>query len=123
VVFKEFGLILKFTPRLQSGQKIHLIIYAEMSDLDMGSLVDGFPMISKKKLSTQINARLDEMMALGGVVKAEQSTFSDEMPGLGSVPILGRLFRSEDFKRHKSEAYVFVTARKMEKAWLPKPDL
>ncbi|MDB5037627.1 MAG: pilQ 2 [Bacteriovoracaceae bacterium] len=123
VEYKQFGLFLKFTPFLESPPTIHLIVHSEVSDIDLGSQVDGLPMIVKKELKTQVFARLNEMMALGGVIRASQSKFSDEIPGLSSIPVLGRLFRSEDFKSQKSEAYLFITAKKMEGAWLPSPDL
>jgi Flp pilus assembly secretin CpaC len=123
VEYKPFGLFLKFTPVLRPASKIHLTIHSLISDIDLGSQVDGLPMIIKKELSTEVDANLDQMIALGGVVKASQSQFVDELPGLGSLPIIGRLFRSEDFKNQKSEAYLFVTAKKMESPWLPSPDL
>lgn len=123
IVFKEYGLFLKFTPHLIDASRIHLQISSEISDLLMTSLADGVPVISRKLLKTQVNARLNEMMALGGIVHSSQSQYTDRIPGLGDLPILGRLFKSEDFKKQSSEAYIFVSARKMDKAWLPSPDL
>lgn len=123
VDFKEFGLILKFTPHLQAAPFIHLEIDSEVSDIDTGSMVDGIPVVFQKKLKTQLYTRLDEMIAIGGMVRASTSKGTDEIPGLSAVPGLGRLFRSEDFKKHKSEAYIFITPKKMERAWLPSPEL
>lgn len=123
VEFKDFGLILKFTPHLQGPKVVHLEIDSEVSDIDTGSMVDGIPVIFKKKLQTQVFANLDEMMAVGGIVQSNQSRFVDQLPGLSAIPILGRLFESEDFKRHNSEAYVFVTPRRMDQPWLPSPEL
>ena len=123
VEFKNFGLLLKFTPKLVQSPMVHLSIDSEMSEIDTGSLVDGTPVISKKRLKTQIFAKLDQTIAIGGIVRSTQSKFSDRIPALSSIPILGRLFRSEDFKRHRSEAYIFVTARRMNRSWMPSPEL
>ncbi len=123
VEFKTYGLVLKFTPKLQSSTMIHLDIDSEMSEIDTGSLVDGIPVILRKHLTTQIYAKLDEMMAIGGIVRSSQSQFTDRIPGLSAIPGIGRLFQSEDFKRNKSEAYLFVTPRKMTQPWLPSPEL
>jgi pilus assembly protein CpaC len=123
VDFKKFGLILKFTPQLAQPPMVHLQIDSEISDIDTGSLVDGIPVISKKKLKTQIFAKLGQTIAIGGIVRASESKFTDKIPGLSSIPILGALFQSEDFKRHQSEAYIFITPKRMEEAWLPSPEL
>lgn len=111
VDFKDFGLILKFKGRFISKNKLFLQLNSEISEIDMGSLVDGIPVISKKDLKTQITVTTNEMMALGGLIKSSQSKFSDGLPGLSEIPGLGRLFRSEDFKRHLSEAFIFILAK------------
>jgi Flp pilus assembly secretin CpaC len=123
VEFKNYGLILKFTPRLVQNQHVHLSIESEISEIDTGGMVDGVPSISKKELRTQVYTRLDQMLALGGMVRSSQSKLRDQIPGLSALPLIGRLFESEDFKRNKSEAYIFVTPRRMDQPWLPSPEL
>lgn len=123
VEFKPFGLILKFVPELQKPPYIHLNITSEISEVEASAQIEGMPIISKKQIKTQIFAKLNEMIAIGGMVRATQSQFTDEIPGLGSIPILGGLFRSEDFKRLKSEAYIFIIPKRMEQGWLPSPEL
>lgn len=123
VEFKRFGLILNVTPQLQGGKSVHLDIDSEISDVDMGSMVDGVPVLLKKEIRTQLSAKLDQMLAIAGIVENRQSQFVDRIPGLSSIPGLGRLFESEDFKRHQSEAYVFITPRLLTSPWLPSPEL
>lgn len=123
VDFKQYGLILRFTPQLQSPPFVHLRLHSEISEIDTGSMVDGIPVITKKELKTQLSAKLDEMIAIGGMVRASQSQFTDAIPGLSSIPILGELFQSEDFKKLRSEAYIFVTPKKMTTPWMPSPEL
>lgn len=123
VEFKKFGMIIEFTPRLESAGKVHLEIDSEMSDIDTGSMVDGIPVVLKKEVRTQLSAKLNQMMAIAGITHTNQSKMVDSLPGLSSIPILGRLFESEDFKRNKSEAYLFITPRTMEEPWLPSPEL
>ncbi len=123
VEFKNFGLILGFTPKLYRKNIVHLNIDSEMSDIDMGSMVDGIPVIFKKNIRTQIFAKLDEMMAIGGIVENRQAKMTDSIPGLSAIPGIGRLFESEDFKRHRSEAYIFITPKLMTQPWLPSPEL
>ena len=119
VEWKEFGFIIKCLPKLQSPPFIHLLLDSEISDIDSGSFVDGIPVISKKHLKTQIFAKLDEMIAIGGAVRSVESKIRDQIPGLSLIPGLGRLFESDDFKNHQSEAYIFISPKKLEQGWVP----
>jgi Flp pilus assembly secretin CpaC len=123
VDYKQYGLILKFVPHLERPPFVHLNLQSEISEIDTGSMIEGIPVITKKELKTQMFTKLNEMMAIGGMVRASQSRFSDEIPGLSAIPVLGSLFQSEDFKRLKSEVYIFITPKKMGAAWLPSPEL
>lgn len=123
VEFMNYGLILKFKAHLKNRDRVQLQIQSEISDIDMGSLIDGIPVMSKKDLRTEVTLKIDEMMAIGGIIKASQSDHQEGVPGISEVPVLGRLFRSEDFRKHRSEAYIFVHVKKMDKPWLPSPDL
>jgi hypothetical protein len=123
VVFKEYGLILKFTPRLEGEKSVHLDIISEMSDVDMENAVENVPALRKKLLKTQVFANLGEMMAIGGLIRADQAKASSGIPGLSEIPGLGRLFRSDAFRKEKSEAYIFITPVKMDSPWIPSPRL
>ncbi|MBN8554203.1 MAG: type II and III secretion system protein [Deltaproteobacteria bacterium] len=119
VEWKEFGFIIKCLPKLQAPPFIHLNIDSEISDIDSGTFVDGLPVISKKHLKTQVFAKLDEMVAIGGTVRSVEAKIRDQIPGLSLIPGLGRLFESDDFKRHRSEAYIFISPKKLEQGWVP----
>lgn len=123
IEFMDYGLILKFCANFIGDNKARLQIQSEISDIDMGSLVDGIPVMSKKQLKTEVVVKVDEMLALGGLVKSSESDHFEGIPGLSEVPVLGRLFRSEDFRQHRSEAYIFAHIKKMDQPWLPSPDL
>jgi Flp pilus assembly secretin CpaC len=123
VEFKEFGFIIKCLPKLQSPPFIHLLIDSEISDIDTGSSVDGLPVISKKHLKTQVFTKLNEMVAIGGMIRSVESITRDQVPGLHLIPGLGRLFESNDFKTHKTEAYIFISPRKMEEGWMPNSEM
>ncbi len=123
LVFKDYGLILKFTPQLQGGDRVHIALVSEMSDIDQERAVEGIPALRKKLLKTQLYTKLGEMMAVGGIVRSDQANAADGIPGLSEIPILGRLFRSEAFRKEKSEAYIFITPQKLEHGWIPSPSL
>lgn len=122
VTFKDYGLILKFRPHLLRSALVHLDLESEISELDLGSVVDGTPSLTKKRLKTQLTTKLDEMIAIGGVVRCSQAQMKDKIPGLSAIPGIGRFFESDDFKRNRSEAYIFVTPRKLSTAWNPTPE-
>lgn len=119
VDYKPYGFSLRFLPTLLPRERVHLSIHSNLSDIDMGSQVDGLPMMIKKEISTSLDLRLNQMTAIAGVSRILNSRFSDEMPGIGSLPFLGRLFRSEDFKNQESEAYFFAVVRRQDGPWQP----
>ena len=58
--------------------------------------------------STEISVRPGEMVALSGLVNSELSNAIDKVPGLGNVPVLGRLFRSDDFRNKRTDLVVLL---------------
>ncbi len=123
VEFKDFGLKLQFQAAKIEGSHVKLSLNSEMSEIDMGSQVDGLPVITKKLLKTILAMRLNEMTAIGGIFRSSQTKQFDGLPFLSEIPGLGRLFRSEDYRNAKSEAYIFLLVRRMDQAWMPTSDL
>ena len=123
IEYKPYGFSLRFLPELVGKDSVHLKMECEISDVDLGSQIDGLPMLLKKNLKTQVLARLNETLALAGIQRAVESRYADQVPGLSRIPMMGGLFRSDDFKNQRSEAYLFVYAKKLEEPWLPRPKI
>lgn len=119
VVKIPYGIQVRFTPKLVGGKKIHLVIHSLIREPDLASGIGDFPEIREKVLDTQLYTQLDETMAIAGILRTSQGRAVHKVPGLGELPILGRLFTSKDFRSNKSEAYIFITPRRVSAEWKP----
>lgn len=113
VEWKNFGVGLKFTPTILDPQNISIKVNSEVSDLsDIGSTRLGgysIPAISTRRVETTVNLALGQSFAIAGLYNERGSKSFDEFPGLGSIPIIGELFRSRSFRNSKTELIVIVT--------------
>lgn len=113
IVFKEFGIKLDFTPYIQPGGNIRLVVAPEVSSLDFanGLTISGFniPSILTRRASTEIELAEGQTFAIAGLIDNNMVTDYDKVPVLGDIPILGSLFRSKEIRQNRSELLVLVT--------------
>ena len=110
VQYKEFGLRFIFEPEANPATNdVYSKIEIEMSDIDRSTNVQGVPGFLTRRVDTYMSAKSGETIALSGLVKAETSKSVNKMPGFGSIPILGELFKSRNFNDQQSELVVLVT--------------
>lgn len=106
--FKEYGVILKFTPVVLSSGRISLNINTEVSDIDT-SYGTSTPAIKKRGAETTVEVPSGGAIAIGGLLRDNISKSVNGTPGLSDLPILGALFKSEAYQRQQTELVVFVT--------------
>jgi len=113
VQFKEFGIRLKFTPLLTDHKTIKMHLSQEVSTLDPadGVTLNGFviPAMSTRRADTDVELGEGQSFVVAGLVSnAESDTFT-KIPILGSLPIIGYLFKSKDEKKNRTDLVVLVT--------------
>ena len=69
------------------------------------------PGLRKQSAATEVNLREGETLVIAGMVSNEISGSVDKIPGLGDLPILGKLFRSRRFQNRETELIVLITPR------------
>lgn len=106
--FKEYGVILKFTPVVLTSGRISLNINTEVSDIDT-SYGNDVPAIKKRGAETTVEVASGGAIAIGGLLRDNISKTINGTPGLSDLPILGALFKSEAYQRQQTELVVFVT--------------
>ncbi len=113
IQFKEFGIRLSFTPILAADGTIHLKVKPEVSTLDFanGITLNGFslPALSTRRVESEMRLADGQTFAIAGLVDNRVTELLDKVPGLGDIPVLGKLFHSRSFNRSKSELLVIVT--------------
>ena len=114
IEFKDFGVSLTITPTLSDDEQIITTnMQAEVSSIDSstaitisGVTVPGFKV---RRAQTEIATAPEETIFIAGLVQQEESSSVDAVPGLGAVPVLGRLFKSPEFKSGQTELVITVT--------------
>ena len=124
IEFKEFGVRLNFKPDVINDEEIRLFVEPEVSVLDFSTAavkLGGFeiPGLVTRRASTTVQMRSGESLAIGGLLSQMHTRTDARIPWLGSVPILGKLFSSERFKREETELLVLVTPRLVRATALP----
>ncbi|TFI57865.1 type II and III secretion system protein family protein [Sphingomonas parva] len=113
VEFKQYGVSLAFTPFVLEGGRISMRVRPEVSELSPeGSVqIGGFtiPGLTTRRVETTVELGSGQSFMIGGLLRNNSTNSIDKAPGLGSVPILGALFRSNNFRRNETELVIVVT--------------
>jgi pilus assembly protein CpaC len=115
VEWKRFGILLDFTPTVIAGDTIHLDLSAEVSEIDqsLGVTIGGttVPGLTSRQSQTTVRLGDGQSFAIAGLLSDKIRSQIEKVPMLGSIPILGTLFRSSQYRRDETELLVVVTAR------------
>jgi pilus assembly protein CpaC len=116
---KEFGVGLKFSPTVLDGTRINLKLVSEVSELaqtgspftTVGGVTSVLPSISTRRVDTTVQLNDGQSFAVAGLIRNNVTETITRFPGLGSLPILGALFRSSEFQKDQTELIFVVTPR------------
>ena len=115
VVFKEFGIKLRFTPTILRSGAIRLKLAPEVSSLDFanGLVIGGFeiPTILTRRAETEVELREGQFLAIAGLLDNSLINNVTKIPILGDIPLLGELFKSRAVRQRKTELLVLITPR------------
>jgi pilus assembly protein CpaC len=113
IEWKKFGVGLNFTPTVLDNNMIAMKVNPEVSELNftLGITVAGVtvPGIDVRRLSTHVEVKDGQTFALAGLLSDSTRTVINKFPLLGSIPVLGTLFRSSQFQKNETELVVLVT--------------
>ncbi len=113
VQWKEYGVRLHFVPTVLSSGVISMRIEPEVSDLDYenGTEISGIriPSILSRRTRTTVELREGQAFAISGLIQSKDIRVIEQVPWLGSVPVLGALFRSSEFQKQETELVAIIT--------------
>ena len=113
IEFKQFGVILDFTPTVLSPDRISLRVRPEVSDLtENGAIkVEGFdiPALTVRRVDTTVELASGQSLVIGGLLQQGTRDIVEKVPGLGDIPVLGSLFTSTRYQNNETELIVTVT--------------
>src|SRR5216683_296703 len=113
IQFKEFGVRLKFTPTLTADGLVHLKVAPEVSSLDFANAltIQGFtiPAIATNRVESEMDLKDGQSFAIAGLLDNRVTEQLSKIPGIGDIPILGKLFQSRSLTKSKNELLIVVT--------------
>ena len=113
ISFREFGIRLKFTPTITPRGTIKLHVAPEVSSLDFAnalSVAGGtIPALNTRKVETDVELQDGQSFGIAGLLNNQTTETLSKIPGLGDIPVLGKLFSSKTVNRQNSELLVIVT--------------
>ena len=106
--FRDVGVTLTVTPRINRSGTVSLDVNQQINSLVEFTLFDA-PIISTREASAFVTIKDKQTMVIGGMIKDDKTETVHKIPVLGSIPLLGRLFRRTDMRIEKTELMVFIT--------------
>ena len=108
--FKKAVLSLKVTPVITATNKILLDISVNQDKVS-SLLVNGVPAIQTREIQTKVLVNNEQTLVLGGIYEQSENHIVSRVPFLGSIPILGILFRKTTVKKENRELLIFITPK------------
>ena len=111
VTYRSTGIDLNITPLVQAGGLVDLQISQTLSEArpTAATSIAGSPTILTRSLSTGLTLKDGSSLLMGGLISENVSTGAVGVPGLGRIPLLGRLFRVDSYQGDRTELLVMVT--------------
>lgn len=108
--YRQAGIILKYTPRINPDGGITATVHTEVSSPLYVDELKTYK-FNKRSADTTVRLKDGETMVIGGLIGSEETRSVSKVPGLGDIPILGSFFRSIKKGKSDSEVMIFLTAR------------
>lgn len=115
IQYKPYGIGLTVSPTVLSNDRIVLKVAPEASELDYANTIvlnsATVPSITTRRADTTVELGDGESFVIGGLVSRNTTSGTDKVPLLGDIPILGVLFKRQEFQQKESELAIVVTPR------------
>ncbi|WP_432471301.1 type II secretion system secretin GspD [Amphritea sp. HPY] len=110
IQFKDTGVLLEVTPRVNAGGMVVLDITQEVNDVaeTATSGIDS-PTITQRKIDTSVAVQSGETLVLGGLIEDSDTRSNEGVPGARHIPLLGWLFSSDSKTKSRTELVVLIT--------------
>ena len=121
IVFKEFGVGLKVLPVVLDSGHVNLKLNVDVSELSQENSFEVsifntntsliIPSLTKRSAKTAVELGDGQTIGIAGLINDSTRAVVDRLPGLGDIPVLGTLFKSQEFVSGQTELVIFVTPR------------
>jgi pilus assembly protein CpaC len=116
IEYKKYGVGLAFTPTVLSAGLINLKIEPEVSQIDNNHRIEvvngvSVPALIVRRASTTVELRDGQSFAIGGLLQNNGQNQVEQLPWVGSMPVLGALFSSKSYQKNETDLVIIVTPR------------
>ena len=112
--FFDATLELQVTPHITPDHRIKMLVNAKQDTVDNTVLYNGEPSIATRKIQTELLVDDGNVIAIGGVINNQSTSTKTSTPGLSDIPILGRLFKSDQTEDIRNELLIFISPKIVE---------
>lgn len=113
VQYEPYGVSLNFTPVVMANDRISILVNPEVSSLDFSSPIQNasftYPIINTRKAQSTVELGSGQTFVMAGLLSSNTSNDVNKFPGIGDLPVLGELFRSQKFQNNQTELVILVT--------------
>jgi pilus assembly protein CpaC len=117
IEFKQYGVSLAFVPTVISDDRINMKVRPEVSQLSTqgavqigaGNSTIQIPALTVRRAETTVELASGQSFAIAGLLQDNTTMTGNAVPGIGEIPILGALFRSDSFQRNETELVIVIT--------------
>jgi len=113
VSFRQFGVQIRFLPTITPRGTIRLRVAPEVSSLDYANALtvqgNTIPALNTRRVNTEVELEDGQTFAIAGLLDQRTTQSLSKIPGLGDIPILGKLFTSKVINAQNSELLIIVT--------------
>ena len=113
VEYKQFGVSLAYTPTVLTDGRISLRVRPEVSQLDYSNAVPlggtQVPALTTRRAETTVELGSGQSFMIAGLMLNRHNNNFDKTPGVGDLPVLGALFKSNAFQRNETELVIIIT--------------
>jgi pilus assembly protein CpaC len=117
IEFKQYGVSLAFVPTVEADDRITMKVRPEVSaltsvgavQLSVGNSSIQVPALTVRRAETTVELASGQSFAIAGLLQDNNTLTGNALPGIGELPVLGALFRSDAFQRNQTELMIVVT--------------
>jgi pilus assembly protein CpaC len=113
IEYKKFGVGLSFTPIIESSGRIKMLVAPEVSNLTNTGAIRlnniTVPALQTRRAETMVEVSSGQSIVIGGLLQNNVTKEIRKVPWLGDIPVLGKLFTSQEFQRNETELVIIAT--------------
>ena len=111
VTFRAAALVLRVTPQITAAKTVIMRIAVENSSPDFSRSVNNIPPIDTQRANSQVLVADGETTVIGGIYVSREQATQGRTPALHQIPLLGWLFKRNEFTEENRELLIFITPR------------